>query len=158
MFKAIKNLHNSTINLTNENIFVLISCSFLQILWNKTKVNGNTHETPFAERQILAEFEFVGVFLQILVNFERIALLINWICWSKLKYKQKYNYRSDLIYFSKYKLLSLELISRSCEEGLNFILRSVTCDEEGRGKVMFQTLKHTWTANIVHRSIRSLNI
>ena len=63
MFKAIKNLHNSTINLTNENIFVLITCSFLQILWNKTKVNGNTHETPFAEMQILAEFEFVGVFL-----------------------------------------------------------------------------------------------
>ena len=69
-----------------------------------------------------------------LVNFDGLTLLINWIRWSNLKYKKERNYRSDLIYHSKYRLLSFELIRKTCE-GLNCKLTSVICDEEGRGYV-----------------------
>ena len=69
-----------------------------------------------------------------LVKFDGLSVLINWIRWCNLKYKKERNYRSDSIYHSKYRLLSFKLIRKTCE-GLNCQLTSVICDEEGRGFV-----------------------
>ena len=77
---------------------------------------------------------FVSVLLYMLVKFDGLTVLINWIRWCNLKYKKERNYRSDLIYQSKYTLLYFELIRKTCE-GLNCKLTSVICDEEGRGYV-----------------------
>ena len=68
------------------------------------------------------------------VNFDWLTVLINWISWCKLKWKKKCNYRSDLIYHSKYRLLSFEFTRKTCE-GLTFKQTCVICDEEGRGYV-----------------------
>ena len=76
----------------------------------------------------------VSVLLYMLVKFDGLTVLINWIRWCNLKYKKERNYRSDLIYQSKYTLLYFELIRKTCE-GLNCKLTSVICDEEGRGYV-----------------------
>ena len=69
-----------------------------------------------------------------LVKFDGLTVLINWIRWCNLKYKKERNYTSDSIYHSKYRLLSFKLIRKTCE-GLNCQLTSVICDEEGRGFV-----------------------
>ena len=60
--------------------------------------------------------------------------MINWKSWWNLKYKKKCNYRSDLIWHNKYRLLSFELTRKTCR-GLNFKLSSFICDEEERGNV-----------------------
>ena len=82
--------------------------------------------------QILAEL--VGVLLLLLANFDEINLMINWKSWWNLKYKKKCNYKSDLIWHNKYRLLSFELTRKTCR-GLNFKLSSFICDEEERGNV-----------------------
>ena len=86
----------------------------------------------FLLKGILADF--VGVLLYMLVNFDGLTMLINWIRWCHLKYKKERNYTSDSIYHSKYRLPSFKLIRKTCE-GLNCQLTSVICDEEGRGYV-----------------------
>ena len=86
-----------------------------------------------------------------LVNFDGLTLLINWISWCNLKYKKKRNYRSDFYIPQQIQIALFWINQKNMQTNLNHLWW-------GRKKLCFKHKNTVGLQIFVCRSIRTLDI